>query len=129
MRISVTWFPKDEYDRACATWPALADEWGGVPHPEYCRRLEARMRELTAHGILIRSVAPIRIDAYVAWCEERDDDPADDGSRAAYAADLERLGGTVPWPPGRKERCWCGSGAKYKACCGSVAPASPEPLS
>jgi hypothetical protein len=127
MRISVTWFPNDEYDKALATWPELADEWGDV-HPEYCRRLEKRMRELTAHGILIRSVAPIWIDKYVAWCNERDDDPAHEGSRAAYAADLERLGGTVPWPPRRNERCWCGSGDKYKSCCGSVGPASPEPL-
>lgn len=37
------------------------------------------MRELTAHGILIRSVAPIWIDEYVAWCNERDDDSADEG--------------------------------------------------
>jgi hypothetical protein len=128
MRISVTWFPSGEYEGALATWAELADEWGGVQHAEYCRRLEARMRELTAHGILIRSVAPIRIDEYVAWCDERDDNPADEGSRAAYAADLERLGCTVPWPPKRNQQCWCGSGAKYKSCCGSVSPASPGPL-
>jgi uncharacterized protein YchJ len=23
----------------------------------------------------------------------------------------------VAWPPGRNERCWCGSGVKYKKCC------------
>jgi SEC-C motif len=86
------------------------------------------MRELTGHGILIGSVAPIWIDEYVAWCDERGDNPADEGSRAAYAADLERLGPTVPWPPRRNERCWCGSGSKYKSCCGSISPASPEPL-
>ncbi len=128
MQISVTWFPNGEYERALAAWPELADEWSGVPHAEYCRRLETRMRELTAHGILIRSVAPLRIDAYLAWCEQRGDDPADDGSRAAYGADLERRGGTLPWPPRRNDLCWCGSGRKYKVCCGSVPPASPEPL-
>ena len=128
MRISVTWFPKGEYERALATWAELAWEWDGVPHAEYCRRLELRMRELTGHGVLIGSVAPIWIDEYVAWCDERGDNPAEEGSRAAYAADLERLGRTVLWPPRRNERCWCGSGAKYKSCCGSVGPASPEPL-
>jgi len=128
MRISITWFPNGEYERALAAWPELADDWGGIPYPEYCRGLEARMRELTAHGILIRSVAPLRIDEYLGWCDEQDDDPAEERNRGAYAADLERLGRTVPWPPRRNERCWCGSGRKYKACCGSVAPASPEPL-
>ncbi|MEU4395998.1 SEC-C metal-binding domain-containing protein [Kribbella sp. NPDC023855] len=24
----------------------------------------------------------------------------------------------VEWPPGRNQRCWCGSGMKYKKCCG-----------
>ena len=28
-------------------------------------------------------------------------------------------------PPGRNERCWCGSGMKYKKCCGDPAKRSP----
>ncbi|WP_232835980.1 SEC-C domain-containing protein [Actinocorallia populi] len=27
-------------------------------------------------------------------------------------------GELVPWPPERNDPCWCGSGAKYKKCCG-----------
>lgn len=27
-------------------------------------------------------------------------------------------GTTVEWPPGRNQGCWCGSGVKYKKCCG-----------
>jgi len=27
-------------------------------------------------------------------------------------------GELIPWPPERNDRCWCGSGAKYKKCCG-----------
>ena len=23
----------------------------------------------------------------------------------------------LPWPPGRNDPCWCGSGGKYKKCC------------
>lgn len=26
-------------------------------------------------------------------------------------------GRVLEWPPGRNDRCWCGSGAKYKKCC------------
>ncbi|WP_406693168.1 SEC-C metal-binding domain-containing protein [Saccharopolyspora sp. ID03-671] len=25
----------------------------------------------------------------------------------------------LPWPPGRNDTCWCGSGRKYKKCCGA----------
>ncbi|GAA1711451.1 hypothetical protein GCM10009745_69440 [Kribbella yunnanensis] len=27
----------------------------------------------------------------------------------------------VAWPPGRNQACWCGSGVKYKRCCGAAA--------
>ncbi len=33
-------------------------------------------------------------------------------------------GGTREWPPARNEPCWCGSGTKYKKCCG--APSAAE---
>ncbi|TDC03308.1 SEC-C metal-binding domain-containing protein, partial [Actinomadura bangladeshensis] len=26
---------------------------------------------------------------------------------------------TLAWPPERNAPCWCGSGRKYKKCCGS----------
>jgi uncharacterized protein YchJ len=26
----------------------------------------------------------------------------------------------VAWPPERNTPCWCGSGTKYKKCCGTV---------
>jgi uncharacterized protein YchJ len=25
---------------------------------------------------------------------------------------------TIAWPPPRNAACWCGSGSKYKKCCG-----------
>jgi hypothetical protein len=28
-------------------------------------------------------------------------------------------GSIVEWPPGRNQPCWCGSGVKYKKCCGA----------
>lgn len=33
-------------------------------------------------------------------------------------------GRRISWPPSRNERCWCGSGAKYKKCCGGPLPAA-----
>src|SRR5439155_11495175 len=40
-------------------------------------------------------------------------DGADADVRKGYAQDLPER----PWPPGRNEACWCGSGVKYKKCC------------
>jgi hypothetical protein len=36
-------------------------------------------------------------------------------------------GRRVVWPPPRNNPCWCGSGAKYKKCCGGPLP-HVEPL-
>ncbi len=43
-------------------------------------------------------------------------------TRSSYAADRVRIAAAdvVAWPPARNDRCWCGSGRKYKQCCGSV---------
>ncbi|WP_442914364.1 SEC-C metal-binding domain-containing protein [Kribbella sp. NBC_00709] len=32
-------------------------------------------------------------------------------------------GRRVAWPPPRNQVCWCGSGIKYKKCCGGPLPA------
>jgi uncharacterized protein YecA (UPF0149 family) len=45
-----------------------------------------------------------------------DEDAAEARARAAY--EVAQEGGAVTWPPGRNEPCWCGSGKKYKKCCG-----------
>ncbi len=92
----------------------MADACREVLHAEYNRRLELRMRELTAQGIPIRGVAPIVIERFLSWCDERACDPAADPSRAQYGAELERLGETIPWPPRRNDPCWCGSGRKVQ---------------
>lgn len=36
-------------------------------------------------------------------------------------------GRRVAWPPPRNQPCWCGSGVKYKKCCGGPLPAA-EPV-
>jgi len=125
MRIAIAWFPASEYEQALAAWPDLAEEWADSAHDGYCRRMESKMRDLTAHGILISGVAPILVDDYLAWCAEHDKDPGQGDSRASFAANLGRAGETIPWPPRRNAPCWCGSDLKYKLCCGSVPRAAP----
>lgn len=120
--VSVAWFPAGEYEEAIRRWPSLAEDWAGVAHSEYSARMDGNIKWMRRQGVPIRSVAPIVIEDYVAWCAEHDEDPED--ARAAYAAHRMQHGHAISWPPGRNEPCWCGSGRKYKKCCGP-APARP----
>ncbi len=117
---SLAWFPAEDYDEAIARWPSLAEDWVGRPHDEYCRRFQSELLRLSACGVPMRGVAPIRLVDYVPWCKDQRLDPESSTTRAYYAADLTRRGKAIPWPPGRNDPCWCGSGRKYKHCCATV---------
>jgi uncharacterized protein YecA (UPF0149 family) len=90
-----------------------------VDHGEYCRRLERTLREAADAGLRRLRVATLRRAAFDAWVTAAGREGEDEAElRAGYAAELNRRGvDVVAWPPGRNERCWCGSGVKYKKCC------------
>ena len=77
---------------------------------------------MRAHNVPVRAVAPIVVEDFIAWCEERGEDP--EQARALYSAHRFADGEAISWPPARNESCWCGSQRKYKKCCGP-APAAP----
>jgi tetratricopeptide (TPR) repeat protein len=136
MPLTVAWLPAEEYPVWPTHWPDLADSdlvqddkhSGSVPHAVYCQRMERRLRELRETGAARLLIAPLRaaeLDQWVADHEPDEDDPAQ--LRARYAADLGRdPSRTIPWPPGRNEPCWCGSGRKYKKCCGAPGWGAPR---
>ncbi len=120
--VALSWFPQAEYEHAIARWPTLAEDWAEVTHTDYCLRLDGHIRWMRSHGVLVRAVTPIIVEDFIAWCEEREEDP--EQARALYAAHRFADGEAIPWPPTRNEPCWCGSQRKYKKCCG-LAPAAP----
>jgi uncharacterized protein YecA (UPF0149 family) len=63
------------------------------------------------------SVAPLNVEALLEFAAEQGLEPNTSAARSRFAALLGRRGETVPWPPGRNDSCWCGSGHKYKRCC------------
>ncbi|GLZ02019.1 SEC-C metal-binding domain-containing protein [Actinoplanes sp. NBRC 103695] len=123
MLVALAWFPAEEYDEALARWPELTEPGGaaagGRSHAEYCRAMQVKLAEAANTGAARVSIAPIRVDALLAWCADRDENPGK--ARATYAADLARTRPEqlIDWPPGRNEPCWCGSARKYKKCCGA----------
>jgi uncharacterized protein YecA (UPF0149 family) len=62
-------------------------------------------------------VAPLTADGLEAYAREQGIDPNTSAARSQYAAELLRIGRAIPWPPGRNDPCWCGSGRKYMRCC------------
>ena len=113
---ALAWFPRSEQRAALAEWADLKEDLGDPDR--YCRSIEQHLRELAAASGHRPSVAPLTVKELTAFSESQGLDPADGLARARLAADLERRGQAVPWPPGRNQPCWCGSGRKYKRCCG-----------
>src|SRR6478735_6015475 len=122
--LALAWFPADEYPDALRRWPELTAEGaakGAVDHAAYNLALERTLRRYADRGPTRLAISPIRIPAFLAWCADRDVDPATPSARAYYSADVGRRDKAIAWPPARNQPCWCGSGRKYKKCCGRAA--------
>ncbi|HWB70572.1 MAG TPA: SEC-C metal-binding domain-containing protein [Solirubrobacterales bacterium] len=113
---TVAWFPRDQIEAALERWPSLA---GDLRDPDaYCRLIEDRLREVRGATGRVPSLAPLEVDALIEFAAEQGLDPDTGSARSGFAALLDSRGEVVPWPPGRNDPCWCGSGRKYKRCCG-----------
>lgn len=73
---------------------------------------------------MVVHVSSLTVDGLLDHALSSGDDPGSAEARSSYAAELLRVGGAVRWPPGRNDTCWCGSGKKYKQCCGPIPPAA-----
>lgn len=115
MVLSLAWFPADEWALAIERWPDLLDELP-VDHAEYSQRIEARLKSMaprTAGKAL--TISPLTVNEL----DETEGERAGSSEGRAYlAAEIARTGRALHWPPSRNDACWCGSGRKYKRCCG-----------
>jgi tetratricopeptide (TPR) repeat protein len=123
--LALAWFPVQDYPQALARWPELTTEGaaeGAKDRADYNRALQRTLQDYADAGASRLFIAPLHMQPYLDWCSQHDRDPALSGSRANYAGTLahRRDPSLIAWPPGRNQRCWCGSGRKYKQCCGSA---------
>lgn len=123
MPLSLAWFPAGEWELAIDRWSDLLDDLP-ADHRSYSHRIEARLKWLTKHAPGHRlSVSPLTVAELV----EAHGAEANTGeARSSLAAEIARTGRALDWPPARNDRCWCGSGQKYKKCCGPIPPAEAE---
>ncbi|MFP3883602.1 MAG: SEC-C metal-binding domain-containing protein [Actinomycetota bacterium] len=118
--VSLAWFPADEWAEARGRWPELRED---LPedHTEYSHRLEAQLKR---YAPLFPgdapTVSPLTVEELISTEGDRAGTPE---ARSRLAAEVARTGRALAWPPGRNQPCWCGSGQKYKKCCGPVAAA------
>ena len=118
--LSLAWFCAGEWELATSRWPDLLDELP-AEHRAYTHRIEARLKWMTKHMSGHRlSVSPLTVAELV---DTHGDDANTGEARSSLAAEVARTGRALDWPPARNDRCWCGSGQKYKKCCGPVPPA------
>lgn len=113
------YFPLNERHEALARWPHLSEVLGGSDE-DYRFDVERRLRRFADAGATGLTLVPIDVAGLLAHTAAHRLDPGTPEARESYAAEVARRGHTTPWPPPRNGPCWCGSGAKYKKCCGSA---------
>jgi tetratricopeptide (TPR) repeat protein len=116
--VATPFFPADEFALAVEAWPAFAADWAAGGHEAYALELDRRMRAIAPGAPRHPVVAPLTVARVVALAQDNDLDAAASEVRARAAYDVAQEGDALAWPPGRNEPCWCGSGRKYKKCCG-----------
>ena len=115
---TLAWFPAGERERARELWPDLAPDL--ADDRAYRQNLEAELRRLDQHGPRRPQLVAMNVDDLVAFARHEGLDAGSPEARNRYAAAQADAGTAEPWPPGRNDPCWCGSGDKYKRCCGAL---------
>jgi len=106
-------FQRAERAEARRRWPdAYVD-----PDEEYFPAAERRWRGLAESGVPAIRVVPATVAGLSEFAERIGESPLDSAVKTRYAR-LAADQDTIVWPPARNDPCWCGSGAKYKKCCG-----------
>jgi hypothetical protein len=120
--VAVAWVADEDERAARERWPGwVTGLVVDAPFAERAVRMELALRQRRADGDGPITVVTIDVERYQTWCEAEGREPAERRSRATFVSAEREAGAGRSWPPGRNERCWCGSDRKYKRCCGGVA--------
>jgi len=119
----IAYLPAEEY--ASARERGLLDPTVQRDHLNYRREVQRALERTSTAGTPI-AVMPIDVTGLMAFAEREGVDPTRRDTRLRYCRWLTGSGRARPWPPPRNAPCWCGSGAKYKRCCGGPGFTSVE---
>lgn len=116
-----SFFVRGDVTRAFAEGLVHVDDPEDDDVASYFRRVERGWRAtVSEYGTAGLQILPITVDGLLKYGAEHGRDPRDQQTRADHLQESIREGApTLSWPPERNAPCWCGSGGKYKKCCGS----------
>ncbi len=107
---------RDGLTQAPEPWPSLVED---RPAADLMHERERQNREMTADGDLRVVMVMITPDELADFARRTNGDPLEKATRNALLVERFEAGDGQVWPPERNAPCWCGSGAKYKKCCGT----------
>lgn len=113
--LHVLFWPRSDVPVAHERWPQFVESDDA---DEFIRNREAANRELSESGLARIVMVPLTAARLTEFAARTGGDPTDSMTRRACMAEIIRDGGQISWPPPRNAPCWCGSGTKYKKCCG-----------
>lgn len=116
------WWPEDQYGRLIRQVPMLAERLGRT-RADHFAAVEAELaadvqRSSGTAGKATRTLVAGNIAAFVNFVERENADPRNAAVMTAYGMDLSGPQSVQAWPPKPRKPCWCGSGSRYKECCG-----------
>jgi hypothetical protein len=116
-----SFFVRNDVKRAFAEGLVHVDDPEDDDVASYFHRVEKGWRAtISQYGTAGLQILPTTVDELLKYGAEHGRDPRDQQTRTDHLQESIREGTpTLSWPPERNAPCWCGSGRKYKKCCGS----------
>ena len=114
--VRTLFWPLGELAAAATRWP---DQTSGADLQTYHGQLESRLRTFSERGAPSITLVPASVSGLQQFADRIRADVTDPTTRHAYMNLQVAQGQSIAWPSARNARCWCGSDAKYKKCCGA----------
>jgi uncharacterized protein YecA (UPF0149 family) len=116
--VRMLFWPRSEFDAARERLAGAIDQ--EVSQAQYYRDLENKLVAMATEGAPRVSAVSCSVDSLAVYVGRAGDRPLDSSAaRRDYLDARYSEGHYVEWPPPRNQPCWCGSGTKYKKCCGA----------
>jgi tetratricopeptide (TPR) repeat protein len=112
-RPRMMFWPRAEFAIAREEEPEFSEN-----EEDYYPRLEARAHELANRGASAVVLVPGEVARLRELAGRLGHTVMAGEVHGAYLQEFTDARAAISWPPPRNAACWCGSGTKYKKCCG-----------
>lgn len=114
----LVWWPEAQYARLVRQVGEVA-YFLGARWSDHTAIVESAMRMAAAVSQQPISLVAASVDGFTVFVEARETDPREASTMTACTAFMGTVSKPVRWPPSPRKPCWCGSGRRYRECCGA----------